>query len=189
MRKNLTRVLALALVLLFFSWAGASQTKFNEIKLGAEAQDFTLTDWTQNEREYTLSGFKGEKIVVLQFGSSTSWPYVAQITPMENLAKKYRRKGVQFFIVYTREATGDWQAKNYFEKIQRAKGLRFAFGVTTHGRMNKVKVLIDKMDDSVFKAYGMEHNAVFVIDKDGNIVYKARNPEPSKIESALKKLQ
>ena len=178
--------LALALCLLFvgsfstFAFSG----EFDELEIGETAPDFTLKDLA--EKEYTLSDLKGE-IVVIQFGSSTTVPFLEQIKPMNELGTKYRRDGVTFLIVYTVEQKFDWQAHDYFSKYQRAKGLRFQFGVQS-GRRMRSKILVDDMDAAAYKTYGSVPAGIFIVDKAGNLAFKARLVKTSDVEKALKKI-
>ncbi len=157
-----------------------------DLQVGAAAPDFALKDWSTAQAEHGLSGLKG-KVVVLQFGSSTAWEYVKSIEALENLHKKYKGKGVQLFTIYTREAGGQWQAASDFDRSERAKGLRFAYGLQTHKRM-LVPVLIDDVQDSTFKAYGQGPSALFVIDKEGKIAFKSDKPNVAEVEKVLQKL-
>lgn len=157
-----------------------------DLQVGTAAPDFTLKDWSTAQTEHSLSSLKG-KVVVLQFGSSTAWEYVKGIDAMENLSKKYKAKGVQLFTIYTREAGGEWQAASDFDRSERAKGLRFAYGLQTHKRM-LVPVLIDDLQDSTFKAYGQAPSALFVIDKEGKLAFKSERPNPAEVEKVLQKL-
>lgn len=177
-------VLAAAAVLLLLGTALPSGAA--DLQVGAAAPDFVLKDWSTAQAEHSLSGLKG-KVVVLQFGSSTAWEYVKGIDAMENLSKKYKGKEVQVFTVYTREAGGEWQATSDFDRSERAKGLRFAYGLQTHKRM-LVPVLLDDLNDSTFKAYGQAPTALFVIDKEGKIAYKSEKPNPAEVEKVLQKL-
>jgi peroxiredoxin len=157
-----------------------------DLDVGALAPDFTLKDWSTAETEHSLSGLKG-KVVVLQFGSSTAWEYVKSIEALETLQKKYKGKGVQVFTVYTREADGTWQATSDFDRSERAKGLRFAYGLQTHKRMLG-PVLLDDLQDSTFKAYGQPAAGVFVVDKAGKIAFRAVKPNVAEVDKVLQKL-
>lgn len=185
---------ALGYLALFVIWAGvlvpqagSAGSRFDDIKVGTPAPDFTLRDWSSAQKEHTLSDLKGEKVVVLHFGSSTDWGYVKQIGPMSDLYKKFRRKGVAFFTIYGPEVNGKWQAKTDFDRLERAKGLRFAYGLQTHGRM-LVPLLIDELDNRTSKAYGETPNSVFIVDKEGKIASKIANADAKAVEKALKKL-
>lgn len=183
-RFRLPLTLALVTLLVAFGSTLAYSTDFDDLEIGEMAPDFILKDLA--EKEYTLSDLEGE-IVVVQFGSSTTIPYLEQIKPMNGLIKKYKRKGVTFLTVYTVEQRFNWQANTYFAKYERAKGLRFQYGVQAGQRMG-AKILVDDMDEAVFVAYGSVPAGVFIVDQDGNLVFKAKTVKPDDIEKALKKL-
>ena len=81
----------------------------------------------------------------------------------------------------------DWQAEDYFEKYQRAKGLRFQYGVQAGQRLG-AKVLVDDIDETVYQAYGSVPAGVFIVDEDGNLAYKAEDVDVKAVEKALKEL-
>ncbi|MDA2934734.1 peroxiredoxin family protein [Acidobacteria bacterium AH-259-D05] len=176
--------LVLCLLLATFFSTLVFSDEFDDLEIGEMAPDFTLRDLA--EKEYALSDLEGE-IVVIQFGSSTTAPFVEQIKPMNELIKKYRRKGVTFVTVYTVEQEFNWQADDYFSKYERAKGLRFQFGVQSGQRMS-AKILVDDLDETVYKAYGSVPAGVFIVDKDGTLALKARVVKTSDIERALGKM-
>ena len=181
---KLSPVWGLCLLLVAFASTPAFSDVFDDLEIGETALDFTLRDLA--EKEYTLSDSEGD-IVVIQFGSSTTVPFIKQIKPMNDLVKKYRRKGVTFLTVYTVEQMFDWQAADYFEKYERAKGLRFQFGVQSGQRMSP-KILVDDTDETVYKVYGSIPSGVFIVDKDGNLAYKAKVVKASEVEKTLEKL-
>ncbi len=171
-------------LLVLFSSTSAFPKEFESLQIKAAAPGFTLKDLA--EKEHSLSDFKGE-IVVLQFGSSTTMPYIEQIKPIIGLTKKYRRKGVTFLIVYTVEQDFGWQAEDYFSKHERAKGLRFQVGAQSGQRMT-AKVLVDDMEQTVYKTYGSVPAGVFIVDKDGNLAFKARVVNAADVERVLETL-
>ena len=177
-------VWGLCLLLVALASTPAFSDVFDDLEIGETAIDFTLRDLA--EKEYTLSESEGD-IVVIQFGSSTTVPFIKQIKPMNDLVKKYRRKGVTFLAVYTVEQMFDWQAEDYFAKYERAKGLRFQFGVQSGQRMSP-KILVDDTDETVYKVYGSVPSGVFIVDKDGNLAYKAKVVKASDVEKTLEKL-
>ncbi len=175
-------VFYLPLVALFSSLAFSKE--FEDLQVGQKAPDFTLKDLA--EREYILSDLEDD-IVVIQFGSSTTMDFLEQIEPMNGLIKKYRRKGVTFLTVYTTEQQFEWQAKDYFSKYQRAKGLRFQYSVQSGQRMGS-KILVDDMKEAAYKAYGSVPAGVFIVDKEGNLSFKAQVVKTSDVEKALQKI-
>jgi peroxiredoxin len=173
----------LGVLLVLFSSTSAFSKEFDNLEIGAVPPDFTLKDL--GNKQQTLSDLKGE-IVVLQFGSSTTLPFIEQIQPLLGLVKKYRRK-VTFLTVYTSEQAFGWQANDYFSKWERAKGLRFQVGAQS-GRRMTAKVLVDDMKETVYKAYGSVPAGVFIVDAEGSLAFKARVLDVSEVETALEKM-
>ena len=174
----------LGVLLVVLSSTSAFPKEFESLQIEAAAPDFTLKDLA--DKEYRLSDLKGE-IVVLQFGSSTTMPFIEQIKPIIGLTKKYRRKGVTFLTVYTAEQDFGWQADDYFSKYERAKGLRFQVGAQSGQRMT-AKVLVDDMEETVYKTYGSVPAGVFIVDKDGNLAFKAKVVNAADVEKVLERL-
>ncbi len=175
--------LLLCALLVLFSSTLAFSKGFDCLEIGATAPDFTLKDL--GDKQQTLSDLKGE-IVVLQFGSSTTLPFIEQIQPLLGLVKKYRRK-VTFLTVYTAEQSFGWQADDYFSKWERAKGLRFQVGVQSGQRMT-AKVLVDDMEETVYKTYGSVPAGVFIVGTDGSLAFKARVLDVNEVEKTLEKM-
>ncbi len=174
----------LGVLLVVFSSTSAFPKEFESLQIGATAPGFTLKDLA--EKEYSLGDLKGE-IVVLQFGSSTTTPYIEQIKPIIGLTKKYRRKGVTFLTVYTVEQGLGWQADDYFSKHERAKGLRFQVSAQSGQRMT-AKILVDDMEETVYKTYGSVPAGVFIVDQDGNLAFKAKVVNTADVEKVLEEL-
>ena len=175
---------ALCALLVALCAGSAFADQFDDLALEESAPDLALRDL--GDRRYTLSDELGETVVI-QFGSSTTLPYLGQIKPMNELISKYRGERVTFLTVYTAEQTGDWQADEYFAKFQRADGLRFQFGTQGGERMGS-RILVDDMDETAHKAYGSVPTGVFIVDEEGRLAFKARMATAADIEKALTKV-
>ncbi len=88
---------------------------------------------------------------------------------------EYRRRGFEFFLVYTREAHPGEKVPAHSsldEKIQNACRLRDEEKLT-------VPILVDSMDGAVHQSYGASDLTnstcprLHVIDKDGRVIFKA----------------
>ena len=158
--------------------------QLDDLVIGETAPEVRLRGL--GDRRYTLSD-EGGQTVVIQFGSSTTLPYLEQIRPMNELIGEYRGERVTFLTVYTVEQAGDWQADEYFAKYQRADGLRFQYGTQSGQRMGS-RILVDDMDETVHKAYGSVPTGVFIVDEDGALAFKARMATAADIEKALTKV-
>ena len=108
---------------------------------------------------------------------------------MEELREKYKDKGVEFFVVYSKEPhAGErryfkkyTQHSSYEHKLGYAKELVEQFGM-------KVPVLVDDLDETVVHAYGRMPNMIFIIDKEGKIAYKSDWTEKPRIDLMLDEL-
>jgi hypothetical protein len=95
---------------------------------------------------------------------------VGEVSPLIELYRKYRSQGFQFFIVYVREAH---PGENYShhtspeQKLAHAKKLRELEGI------NEIPILIDDFQGSAHYAYGLLPNMVYLIDREGTVVYKS----------------
>ena len=105
---------------------------------------------------------------------------------IEELRNKYLDKGVEFFVIYSKEPhAGERsyfkkyeQHKTYEHKLSYAKELVETF-------VMKVPVLVDDLDEAVVHAYGRMPNMIFIIDK---IDYKADWTELPRIDLLLDEL-
>jgi peroxiredoxin len=80
-----------------------------------------------------------------------------------------------------------WQADDYFSKHERAKGLRFQVSAQSGQRMT-AKILVDDMEETVYKTYGSVPAGVFIVDQDGNLAFKAKVVNTADVEKVLEEL-
>lgn len=144
--------------------------------------DFELTDARDGQR-YKLSEHKG-RIRAFMFGSITNPPARYQLPYWDRLAQKYASANVDLFIVYGKELhPGDHKSfklypepKSEYEK--RAYAQEFA-------QMTKLPVLVDGLDDAVFTTYGRVPNGAYVIDADGNLIFRGTWADDRKIDHII----
>src|SRR5579863_3911705 len=149
---------------------------------GERAADFELR--TLEGDKVKLGDFRGEKNVVLTFGSATCPMTAGSIAGMNQLYGKSRDEDVEFFFIYVREAhPGDEiQAhQSMTDKVHAAEILRGEEDV-------QIPILIDDLKGSVHKRYGKMPNPTFVIDKSGRVAFRCLWTQPGVIEEALKQL-
>lgn len=145
--------------------------------------DFTLPI-AQHEGKYNLKSNNG-KIRAFMFGSISNPPARVQMERWSRLAKKYaKEEDVQLFVIYGKELhPGDRkkfklypEPKSEYEKAAYAK--EFA-------QLGTLPVLIDGLDDAVFNAYGKAPNGAYLVDKDGNLVFRATWADDRKMEHMI----
>ncbi len=108
---------------------------------------------------------------------------------IEELSSKFKDKGVEFFVVYSKEPHAG--ERSYFKKYEQHKTYEHKLGyakelVETFGM--KVPVLVDDLDESTVEAYGRMPNMVYIIDKEGKIAYKSDWTEQPRIDLLLEEL-
>lgn len=152
------------------------------LRVGMPAPDFDLAS-TDGGR-VRLSEVLRERHVVLIFGAITS-PVTATNLPELNRAWEYFKwRGVQFLLIYVREPhPGDKYAHHTSmeQKTAAAKELQ---------QLEEVRfpVLVDELDGRVHRAYGTRPNPVFVVNRDGRLVYRAGHAEPAPLREYLEHL-
>lgn len=145
--------------------------------------DFTLPI-AQQAGTYSLNANQG-KIRAFMFGSISNPPARVQMERWSRLVKKYEKESdVQLFVIYGRELhPGDRkkfklypQPKSEYEKAAYAK--EFA-------QLGTLPVLIDGLDDAVYSAYGKVPNGAYLVDADGNLVFRATWADARKMEHMI----
>lgn len=145
--------------------------------------DFTLPI-AQQAGTYSLKANQG-KIRAFMFGSISNPPARVQMERWSRLVKKYEKESdVQLFVIYGRELhPGDRkkfklypQPKSEYEKAAYAK--EFA-------QLGTLPVLIDGLDDAVYTAYGKVPNGAYLVDADGNLVFRATWADARKMEHMI----
>jgi Iodothyronine deiodinase len=95
---------------------------------------------------------------------------VGEVPPLTAVYRAYRQRGFQFFIIYAREAH---PGENYphhqslQQKVAHAKKLREL------EKIDEIPILVDDIQGSTHLAYGLLPNMVYLIDRDGTVVYKS----------------
>ena len=156
-------------------------------KPGDLAPDFELKD-IQGEHPIRLSEFKGNKPVALIFGSFTWPPYVNGTVSLHDLYQRYNKQ-VQFIKVYIREAhpvDGWWFGKGFMNTLLRLskskvswniydpktiEERRAAAGDCEESLQYGIKTYVDEMDDQVNKTYAAWPTRLYLINKEGIVVY------------------
>ncbi len=144
--------------------------------------DFTLPK-AQDGGSYTLSANNG-KIRAFMFGSITNPPARMQMERWSRLMKKYANQDVQLFVIYGDELhPGDGKAfkayplpKSEYEKMAYAQ--EFA-------QLGALPVLVDGLNDATYNAYGRAPNGAYLVDKDGNLVFRSTWADARKMEHMI----
>lgn len=109
---------------------------------------------------------------------------MGEVPPLTELYQRYGAQGFEFFIVYVREAHPGENFSHHVsfdQKLTHASKLR---------ELEKVRlpILVDGIEGSTHKAYGLLPNMVYVIDRDGIIVYKSDWTDAHELEGMCESL-
>lgn len=136
-------------------------------KVGVAAPDFEA--FTLDGNILRLSDFRGKRHVVMMTGAVTSPMCAFEVPAFNQLQQDFNGKGVSFFLLYTREShpAENYAAHGSFEQklacardLQRLEDVRFP-------------VIVDHLDGRIHRAYGIWPNALFVIHKDGRLMFRS----------------
>ena len=108
------------------------------------------------------------------------------MSALEEIAKKY--DDVELWHLYVREPHPQerkfkkyFQHKNYEHRLTYAKELREIMNI-------KSPIVLDGMDEKIHLRYGNMPNAVYVIDKEGKVVYKSNWTDSPMLDHVLTEL-
>lgn len=136
-------------------------------KVGVAAPDFEAMNLDSSV--VRLSDFRGRRHVVLMTGAVTSPMCAFEVPAFNQLQKDFDGKGVSFFLLYTREShpAENYEAHRSFEqKVAYARDLKLLEDI-------QFPILVDHLDGRIHRAYGVWPNALFVIHKDGRLIFRS----------------
>ncbi|MBI4528782.1 MAG: hypothetical protein HY695_33720 [Deltaproteobacteria bacterium] len=94
---------------------------------------------------------------------------MGEVPPLTELYQKYRPRDFEFLIVYVRESHPGENFAHHTSIEQKA----------THANKLKelenvqLRILVDDLQGRVHRAYGLLSNMVYLIDREGMVVYKS----------------
>lgn len=144
--------------------------------VGEKAPDFKVS--TSDGGIRSLLEFDGE-FLVLEMGSITCPLFQSRRPAMEHLDRTI--DGINNAVLYVREAHPGADIpshKSFDDKIACASRLKGADG-------EKRTVYVDDFKGTVHQAYGSMPNAVFIINKNGCVVFRSEWNNPSATRTAL----
>jgi len=151
-------------------------------KVGVAAPDFEAA--TLDGRVVCLADFRGKRHVVIMTGAVTSPMCAFEVPQFNRLQQEFDGAGISFFLLYTREShpAGNYPAHRSFEQklacaraLQRLEDVRFP-------------ILVDHLDGRMHCAYGVWPNALFVIHKDGRLVFRSNMANHRELREFLEDL-
>src|SRR5204862_3976244 len=152
------------------------------LRVGMPAPDFDLRT-TDGARVRLSDVLRGRHAVVI-FGAITSPVTATNLPELNRLWEYLSWRGVQFLFVYVREPHPGETYPHHSsveQKIAAARELQ---------RMEEIRfpVLVDELDGRVHRAYGARPNPVFVVNRDGRLVYRAGHAQTPELRDYLEHL-
>ena len=109
---------------------------------------------------------------------------MGEVSPLNELYNRFSDKGFEFLTVYVREphpGENYHEHRTWEEKVRYACDCREQDGIRT-------KLVIDDLEGTMHQAYGEMPNMVYMIGKDGRVVYKSMWTHHGEIEAMLESL-
>lgn len=144
--------------------------------------DFTLPV-AQKDETYSLKANDG-KIRAFMFGSITNPPSRVQVERWSRLMTKYAKEDVQLFVVYGRELHPADKGRFKMYPLPKSEQEKMAYA-KEFAQLGTLPVLVDGLNDAVYDAYGRAPNGAYLVDKDGNLVFRATWADARKIEHMI----
>jgi peroxiredoxin len=136
-------------------------------KVGIAAPDFEAS--TVDGAVIRLSDFRGKRHVVVMTGAVTSPMCAFEVPAFNQLQKEFDDKEVSFFLLYTRESH---PAENYAAHASFEQKLAYARELKRLENI-QIPIVVDQLDGRIHRAYGVWPNALFVIHKDGRLIFRS----------------
>ncbi len=152
------------------------------LRVGMPAPDFDLA--SVDGGRVRLGEVLQERHAVLVFGAISSPVTATNLPELNRMWEYFSWRGVQFLFIYVKEPhPGDVyphhssmeQKTAVARELQQLEEIRFP-------------VLVDELDGSVHRAYGARPNPVFVVSRNGRLVYRAGHAEPAPLREYLEHL-
>jgi alkyl hydroperoxide reductase subunit AhpC len=136
-------------------------------KVGVAAPDFEAT--ALDRTTVRLSGFRGQRHVVMMTGAVSSPMCAFEVPALNHLQQEFVSRDVSFFLLYTRESH---PAENYPSHTSWEQKLSYARDLK---RLENVQlpIIVDHLDGRIHRSYGTWPNALFVIHKDGRLIFRS----------------
>ncbi len=154
-------------------------TDFRGPRPGDKAPDFELS--LPDGTPARLLDFDG-RFLVLETGSITCPLFQGRRAGMTSLARKY--PDVSFAVLYVREAHPGANLPAHADESDKLRHARMLAGEDGEGR----RILVDDFEGHAHLAYGGYPNSVFIINRNGCVVWAADWNNPAATARALEAL-
>ncbi len=109
---------------------------------------------------------------------------MGEVSPLNALYAEYRDRGFAFLTVYVREPhPGERYGphETFEQKLQYAVACREQDDIRT-------PVVVDDLDGTMHRAYGTLPNMIYILDREGRVVYKAMWTDHADVAATLANL-
>lgn len=167
-----------------FQFIPGASTEIGEslpAKVGEPAPDFEAV--TLDGEPFRLSDLRG-KHVVIATGAVTSPMCAFEVPAYNRLQDEFAASDVVFYLLYTRESHA---AENYGphethdQKVGYARDLERLENV-------QIPIIVDDVAGTAHRRYGPWPSALFVIDRDGMLVYRSNMANSKELKQLLEDL-
>ena len=151
-------------------------------KVGSPAPDFDAV--LLDGGNVRLQDARGKRHVVLMMGAVTSPMTAIKLPEMNELWRDFRTYDIDFYLVYVRESHPgeNFPHHSSFEqKLHHAQELK---------RLEKpaFPILVDDLDGHIHRSYGLWPVSLFVVHKDGRLIFRSTIAQPFQLRNFLGEL-
>ena len=137
---------------------------------------------TLDGRTVRLSDFFG-KPIVLETGSLTCGMYLGKIESMNRLAAQF--VNTQFLVLYVREAHPGRKVPAHGAPEQKCSNAQRVQQEYKERR----NILVDDLEGTAHRRYGLAPDLIYIVDRDGTVVYRSVWNDPKDVETVLTALE
>lgn len=152
------------------------------LRAGAPAPDFDLTNVDGGRTR--LSDVLRERHAVLVFGAITSPVTVTNLPELNRAYEYFRWRPIEFLFIYARESHPGEVYPHHTSMEQKVAAAR----ALQQQELVRFPVLVDELDGSVHRAYGARPNPIFVVHRNGRLVYRSGHAETLPLRDYLEHL-
>lgn len=148
-------------------------------RIGAPAPDFETT--LLDGGTFRLKDARGRRHVVLMMGAVTSPMTAIQLPGINEAWQAFAPFDIDFYLVYVRESH---PGENYPHHSSMEQKLRHARELQ---RLEKpaFPILVDSLDGHIHRSYGVWPVSLFVVHKDGRLVFRSTICQPVQLRNFL----